>query len=180
MASPTPTTSSSASACSRPCRSDDGQLYQVHRWTATALEEEADPEALAEAHHRAARYWRWREDRIPQSRQDDIDQLLEARFHHHAAGEIDEAVEVTEWICLQLDTWGAYGREEQLCREVLTWVPERSQKAAAFQHQLGMVAQERGSYEDALDWYRKSLAIAEELGDRSGMARSYHQLGKVS
>ena len=158
----------------------DTVLYQVHRWTATALEEEVSPQALAEAHHRAARHWRWREDRISQRRQAAIDQLLEARFHHHAAGEIDEAVEVTEWICLQLDTWGAYGREEQLCREVLTWVPERSQKAAAFQHLLGIVAQERGSYDEALDWYRKSLAIKEELGDRSGMARSYHQLGNVS
>jgi len=158
----------------------DTALYQVHRWTATALEEEAVPQALTEAHHRAARHWRWREDRIPQSRQDDVDQLLEARHHHHAAGEIDEAVEVTESICSQLDTWGAYGREEQLCREVLTWVPERSQKAAAFQHQLGLVAQKRGSYDEALAWYRQSLAIEEELGNRSGMASSYHQLGRVA
>jgi tetratricopeptide (TPR) repeat protein len=47
-------------------------------------------------------------------------------------------------------------------------------------HQLGRVAEERGSYDEALEWYKKSLAIAEELGNRSGMAISYHQLGIVA
>jgi tetratricopeptide repeat protein len=40
-----------------------------------------------------------------------------------------------------------------------------------------MVAQRRGDYDQALEWYRKSLAIKEELGNRAGMANSYHQLG---
>ena len=87
---------------------------------------------------------------MPQSRQADIDQLLEARYHHHAAGDLEQAVTVTEWICSQLDTWGAYGREEQLCREVLEWVPERSKQAADFLRQLGIVAQARGSYEEEI------------------------------
>src|SRR5262249_53768098 len=29
-------------------------------------------------------------------------------------------------------------------------------------------------------WYRRALAIFEELGDRAGMAISYHQLGRVA
>lgn len=32
---------------------------------------------------------------------------------------------------------------------------------ASSYHQLGMVAQQRGDYERALDWYRQSLAIKE-------------------
>jgi tetratricopeptide (TPR) repeat protein len=32
----------------------------------------------------------------------------------------------------------------------------------------------------AEDWYRKSLTIKEELGNRPGMATSYHQLGRVA
>ena len=47
-------------------------------------------------------------------------------------------------------------------------------------HQLGMTAQDRGRLDEAEDWYRKSLAIKEELGDRPGMARSYHQLGMTA
>src|SRR5262249_916636 len=123
-----------------------------------------------------AHYWHWRVGTLSPSRQQDIEELLEARYHHHQAGEIDEAVEVTERMCSQLDTWGAWGREKHLCREVLTWIPEHSQKAAAFVHQLGIIAQNRGAYEEALEWYRKSLAIVEELGDRAGLASSYGQI----
>lgn len=38
----------------------------------------------------------------------------------------------------------------------------------------------RGDYDAALDRYRRSLAIKEQLGDRAGMATSYHQLGNVA
>jgi hypothetical protein len=52
---------------------------------------------------RAARYWRWRVKTQPQSRQQDVEELLEARHHHRSAGETDDAVEVTEHVCSQLD-----------------------------------------------------------------------------
>ncbi|MGA5450319.1 tetratricopeptide repeat protein, partial [Streptomyces umbrinus] len=32
----------------------------------------------------------------------------------------------------------------------------------------------------AEDWYRQSLTIKEDLGDRPGMASTYHQLGRVA
>jgi tetratricopeptide (TPR) repeat protein len=163
-----------------PTGSDEERRFSVHRWTATALAQRTNEKTSQQSHQRAARFWRWREDYVPQSREQDIEQLIEARYHHHVAGDIDEAVHVTESVCLQLDTWGAYRREQQLCHEVLTWVPERSRHAAAFSHQLGVVAQNRGDYDDALLWYRRSLEIEEELGNRAGMADSYHQLGNVS
>ena len=47
-------------------------------------------------------------------------------------------------------------------------------------HQLGMTAQDRGRLDEADDWYRKSLAISEELGDRPRMAGTYHQLGMTA
>jgi len=47
-------------------------------------------------------------------------------------------------------------------------------------YQLGRVAEERGSYDEALDWYRKSLTGFEELGELSGIARSSYQLGRVN
>ena len=159
---------------------DDLLRHTVHRWTATALARRTAHDILRQAHHCAARYWRWRVATVPQSRTQDIEELLEARYHHHQAGEIDEAVAVTAEVCTQLDTWGAWRREEQLCRETLTWVPERSTQAAAFLHQLGIIADLRGAYDEALAWYRRSLALAEELGDRAGMARSYHQLGIIA
>ena len=47
-------------------------------------------------------------------------------------------------------------------------------------HQLGMTAQARGRLDEADDWYRKSLTIKEELGDRPGMALTYAQLGLLA
>ncbi len=44
-------------------------------------------------------------------------------------------------------------------------------------HQLGITAQDRGRLDEADDWYRKSLTIEEDLGNRPGMALSYTQLG---
>lgn len=41
-----------------------------------------------------------------------------------------------------------------------------------------MLHQDRGEYGEALRYYEQSLRIAEELGDRVGVARSLHQLGR--
>jgi tetratricopeptide (TPR) repeat protein len=160
-----------------PVPAGEATLYQVHRWTAAALAKESEPDALQKAHRRAARFWSWRVQQVPQSRQADVEQLLEARYHHHTASDVDQAVAVTEAVISQLDTLGAYGWVEQLCRDVLVWVPERSREAADFLHWLGIVDQKRGSYDDALEWYRRSLAINEELGNRAGMASSLSQIG---
>ena len=66
----------------------------MHRWTAGAIAA-LHPDATREAHRRAAAFWHWRVDTIPQSREQDIEQLLEARYHHHAAGDTDEALAAT-------------------------------------------------------------------------------------
>jgi Tetratricopeptide repeat len=47
-------------------------------------------------------------------------------------------------------------------------------------HQLGNVAQARGRLDEAAEWYARSLAITEELGDRPRMAVSYGQLGLLA
>jgi tetratricopeptide (TPR) repeat protein len=47
-------------------------------------------------------------------------------------------------------------------------------------HQLGVVAEERGGLDRAEDWYRRSLTVAEQVGDRPGMANTYHQLSLVA
>ena len=38
----------------------------------------------------------------------------------------------------------------------------------------------RGGWTDAQEWYQKSLAIEEKLGDRPGMASTYQELGMVA
>ena len=160
-------------------RKDGAPFHFVHRWTAGALTH-LHPDATTEAHIRAAAFWHWRIDTLPQSREQDIDQLLEARYHHHTAGQTDQAIEATETAVLQLQTWGQYGRATDLCRQTLTWLPPHTPKTAAFQHQLGILAQDRGDYDTAEQRYRQSLAIEERLGNQVGMANSYGQLGNLA
>jgi tetratricopeptide (TPR) repeat protein len=159
---------------------DDTPRHLVHRWTARALVEQASADAFADAHRRAAAYWRWRSDTLPQSRQQDIEDLLEARHHYHSAGELDETNVVHQQVCTQLHTWGAWQREERLIHEMLSWLPEGSAKAAENFRELGVVAHRRGDYDQALDSYRKALEIEHALGDRAGKARSYHNLGAIA
>ncbi|MFF4017901.1 TIR domain-containing protein, partial [Streptomyces sp. NPDC001843] len=152
----------------------------VHHWTADALRRRVHPDTLTAAHQRAAAYWQWRFIVRLQPRTADITQLIEARHHYHQAGDLDQADAVTQHVCLQLHTWGAWDWEQHLIEETLTWFPVRSRPAGAYTHQLGIIAQLRGDYQQAEERYRACLTMAEELGDRSGIASSYHQLGMIA
>ncbi|MGX9886635.1 tetratricopeptide repeat protein, partial [Streptomyces sp. NPDC002276] len=152
----------------------------VHHWTADALRRRAHPDTLKAAHCRAAAYWQWRVNIWPQPPADDITHLIEARHHHHQASDLDQADTVTWRACSQLHTWGAWDWEQSLLEESLTWAPARSYSAATCIHQLGIIAQERGDYQQAEERYRAALTIKEELGNRPGIASSYHQLGIIA
>jgi tetratricopeptide (TPR) repeat protein len=151
--------------------------YLVHRWTATALARRMVKEEIVQAHRQAAQYWRWFALGQTQPRPQDVEMLLEARYHHRSAGESDQAVEVTEWVVNQLETWGAWQREEQLCKETLSWLPEKSAKAAVFLHTLGIASHNLGDYDRALEWYQKALDIDEALGNRAGIALTLSNVG---
>ena len=45
--------------------------------------------------------------------------------------------------------------------------------------QIGMIHQDQGNYEEAVKKYNQSLKIEEELGNKSGIAITLHQLGNV-
>ena len=50
---------------------------------------------------------------------------------------------------------------------------------ASSYHQLGILAQDRGDYDEAARQYQRSLDINERLGNQAGMATSYSQLGNL-
>jgi hypothetical protein len=64
----------------------------VHRCTAATLARHTNPDTLRQAHQRAARYWHWQVATVPKSRTHDLEELLEACYHHRQVGEIDAAV----------------------------------------------------------------------------------------
>ncbi|KOU58526.1 hypothetical protein ADK57_36495 [Streptomyces sp. MMG1533] len=152
----------------------------VHRWTADALQQRAGTDDLTTAHRRAAAYWRWRVTVWPQEISADIVQAVEARHHHHQAGELDEALAATWFVCEHLHTRGAWAWEKRLVEESLTWFPPRSREAAAHIQRLGTIAEQRGDYDEAERHYLDSLPIREEIDDRVGIASTYHYLGIVA
>ena len=155
-------------------------VYLVHRWTASSLAGQTRPDDLVEAHRRAATYWQWRVAGWPQDRVQDVAELVEARHHLHTAGDLDSALSVTDEVCDQLHTWGAWDWEQRLYLEAVGWLDPDSRAAARGQHQLGIIAQGRGDYEQAEEHYRRSLAIKERLGDQARLAASHHQLGMLA
>jgi CHAT domain-containing protein/tetratricopeptide (TPR) repeat protein len=42
---------------------------------------------------------------------------------------------------------------------------------------IGLISYDQGDYQDALDWYAKSLAISEQNGDETGAARTLNNIG---
>ena len=157
--------------------------YFVHRWTATELAGRAaagDPAQLTRAHRQAAAYWRWRVKVWPQDKAADVHDLLEARHHLLQAGDIEEAAQINESICLQLETWGAWDQETALIHEMISQLPENSRRRATSIGQLGNIAYRRGDYDIAARQYQTVVGIFERLGDQVGMATSYHQLGLLA
>ena len=157
--------------------------FFVHRWTATELAARLPQEPgsqLAGMHERAAGYWRWRVRVWPQYRPDHVHDLLEARHHLLQAGEVEGADQVTGRACGQLYTWGAWDQEASLIHDMLARLAEELSRRGAWIHQLGIVAQARGDYDEAARLYQRALDINEELGDSAGLAASYHQLGMLA
>jgi len=154
----------------------DEPSYIVHRWTAEALQTKISVDNLKAAHLRAGRYWHWRARVLSH----DLEEYMEARYHLHSGGDTDTALAITGAVCKHLDTSGAWQREESLCLETLSWLEQLPKEKAEYLHQLGIIAQNRGSYDEALDWYKKSLKIKEELGNFAGVANSYGELGNLS
>jgi len=155
---------------------DDPLHFIVHRWTANALQRRMSVELTSQAHLRAGRYWDWWVGKVSKS----ISEYLEARYHFYQAGDLNKAVSITYAITDQLHTWGSWQQEEALFRESLAWLPEHSQDSAGFMHNLGIIAQHRGDYDEALDWFRKALYIDKEMSNRAGSAQRYYHIGIVA
>jgi tetratricopeptide (TPR) repeat protein/CHAT domain-containing protein len=93
------------------------------------------------------------------------------------AGDFNQAANVLADIAPLMTSWG-FGRivESQYLR-LLGKVGDLEE--AVIRHNLAILFQNRGNYDAALDHYKRSLEIKENLGDPSGIARSLHQIGKL-
>ncbi|MFF8769371.1 tetratricopeptide repeat protein [Kitasatospora sp. NPDC015120] len=58
--------------------------------------------------------------------------------------------------------------------------PDQLDDLADGYQQLGRIAVDRGEFDDAEQWYLRSLAVLEQLDDADGVALGHHQLGVIA
>ena len=81
---------------------------------------------------------------------------------------------------------GQLDKGERTHREILAMLeaqpetPTRQNDLAVRYHLIGSAALEQRRLDEAEDWYRRSAALNEELGDQPRLAMCYHQLGVVA
>jgi tetratricopeptide (TPR) repeat protein len=81
---------------------------------------------------------------------------------------------------------GQLDQAERTYRRLLSWLEDQPatdwtrRNIAVACHQLGITTRLRWQLDEADDWYRKSLAIEEELSDRPAMANTYGELGNTA
>ena len=166
----------------------DGSSPQwfVHRWTASALERKEKSatgtaeEDKVERHRRAALYWLWRYQAAAQSREADVNDLMECHAHFSEAGDVEQSDDIAQQVGSIFDRAGRWGDEWALANRQLQNTLLNKDRQAIWYHQLGILAQRWGDYDTARKLYEQSLRIKEELGDRAGMANTYHQLGVLT
>ncbi|MDY6999988.1 MAG: tetratricopeptide repeat protein, partial [Actinomycetota bacterium] len=71
------------------------------------------------------------------------------------------------WLAGGLVGWRLSGADEARARQALLC------------NEFGLIHNARGEYETALEWYERSLALCEELGDRAGLATTYNNIGII-
>ncbi len=165
----------------------------LHSLTAQFLEKHAPlSEALAQTYRRRhAEYYlvkaqQYEEDNMEQWREFDVDWEniaaaadwvaalpVEQKEQAELVGDFALAVkDVVYWRKLPAEKWllagaAAFARLENKKREGLMY------------NQIGLIYNARGDYDAALQWYQKSVAIQETLGDRAGLAASYNNIGMI-
>ena len=102
-------------------------------------------------------------------------------------GELDpESRAGALWLDLQLKRANAllaardFDGAEAVYGELIDAAGASGVRAAAIFHQLGLVVEGRRDFESAERWYRKSLDLSLESGNRGSVASTYHQLGRVA
>nr|WP_055495696.1 tetratricopeptide repeat protein [Streptomyces sp. TP-A0356] len=157
----------------------DGPGYSVHRWTAGTLAALAGQERLRTLHERAAEYWA-RRSRAVSEPTEYIQQVIEARYHWLAAGDVEGAIECTRRVCHELNAAGQWSWQEQLIRQSLALAPQGSKTRATIVGDLADVRLSRGDTAQAQTLYRTALAAFRALGADHDVAVVLHQLGLIA
>jgi tetratricopeptide (TPR) repeat protein len=90
-----------------------------------------------------------------------------------------EAVAFAYWLNDLFERSGHWDLRRRALENGLKAATPGTRDEAAFRHNLGVLAQDTGDYGQARQFYQESLRIAEELGDRAGVATPVGDAGAV-
>ncbi len=154
---------------------DRKSLYYIHRLTAQHLLSQVDQPTQEDYHHKAARYFAAiRGEEGAKYLENDI----EARRHFLRAGMWNEGADITFNLMEYLHLHGYPQRALELLRELdLTKLSDEAQAVA--HNRFGILHQDFGKYDLALDSFNKSLKIDKQRKDDKGTAVNLHQIGII-
>ena len=161
----------------------EAQRYLVHRWTALGLQQLVQSgaaghlgvEDLEEAHRRAAAFHEWRAGLWRTT----VTDLLEARYHHHAAGDFGPAAVATAGAGAVLYRWGEFDHVMRLCQETLGWIGS-GPEAIELLYLQSLVAGRRENWDDSRRLAYNCLELADQAGDRRWTVMCELQLGVLA
>jgi len=78
-----------------------------------------------------------------------------------------------------LDRGGYWSELIDIYDALLEHYEDESKTCAILKHQIAMIHQDRGEYDEALKLYNENLETFKKLGDRSGISASLHQIANV-
>jgi tetratricopeptide (TPR) repeat protein len=108
----------------------------------------------------------------------DLRPRLEAQHFALQLHNYDEALRLLKWqIEDYLYPWGHWSLLKELYEQILPHVNQSERPRCL--GQIGIVYREQGNWDLAEQYFRQSLQMCEELGDRSGMASSWGLLGDI-
>lgn len=168
--------------------------YQLHAIVANYAkdhfvegDEEANQQALREAHARVAQYYQQQAvkncpPRAKRRQVSDVHDLIEATWQYCQAEQWQDAYELMEEevIFSGVNRWGGNSILLELYQLLLSdkWSPEPAQ-TAQIDHYLGWIYDDLGKKEEALRYYEEALRIRREVGDRGGEGTTLSNLGTV-
>ncbi|OCB08921.1 hypothetical protein A5717_27085 [Mycolicibacterium porcinum] len=140
----------------------------------------ANPTSLIDAHRRAAGYWRWRANQLLLGLDNYLISLQEARYHLLLAGDIDEALSVTDAICGRLHDTGEWNRQKLLVDHTLEMLVKAPLKQGIWLHRRGNLAYQKGDLDAAEADYRRAIEIHTANGHEASLAAEYGQLAMIA
>ena len=148
-----------------------GENYYIHDIMKdfSSLKLKENPELYAEAHRRAAAYYK---------RRLSAEHVLLMYYHLKEAEDYREAVKSVVYNIKYFWREGYWKDVREVLEESLDFVKDEKIIGDIY-GDLGSIVDDLGEWDTAVQYYEKSLEIKEKMGDIHGMAMTYGNLGLV-